>query len=299
MLFQVWTVVGRTDANNILALAILLAAAGILVIGVALERFVAAGSSPILALVVFPYFTSLLTWEHLFSTDLWMVLAFMLSLGLALNGLVMWAVVAALIGVLFKLQGVYWVGVLLFGVAWAYYRRGELKPLLALIGLGAVVFAWYEVHWRTVATRYPQILTVPQDKGFDFPLTWPSLAGIWEKLVWMCNFVSDSYTHAVLHGSWFALAGLLGFLAPLAVKSTRERFGSGAFFGAGYIATGCLLIGTLGWISQYWGVHVFPVALVGISVGMATVLAAFSEGSGTAVDAPASRRSAIPRKRRT
>jgi len=272
-LFKIWAFVGKRDPNMIFVLALLLAATGLLLVGFGLEKLLPPGTALFVAFAVFPYFFATTTWENLFSTDLWLSLFGVIAFGAFLSGMYSVASVAASLALLSKFQGIFITGLFLLAYVILGVRKRNWRPLAVFAVLTVGVLIWYQIHWNTVAYRYPEILTEePSKSGSEFLIGWAGLSGIVGRLNWMCNFVGDLYTHFAYYASLYIPLGILGFLIPLLFKRFRASTAGDALFGSAWVASFSLLIGTLGWACQYWGVQVMPVALVGVVVGVLSIL---------------------------
>jgi len=275
-IYRVWAFVGRTDANAILVLALILSLFTVLLVGLALERLGLYGSGPLVTLLAYPYFVVAVSWENLFNPDLWAVMLLVLSFGLLANRWRAASIACAFLSLMCRLQAGIWLGVLLvfYLIQWRKpFARKLVAMTVAALGIAGVL---YVAHWSTIANKYPTILTVDNpSRGIGFPIGWAGWADFSRRLVWISNFMIDQYAYFLFYGVVLVFLGLCGFMVSL-FTARRVNLRSSEYMDLVaaplFIVTFLLALALIPWSSQYWGMYVLPMSFVGIASGVASLL---------------------------
>lgn len=206
-----------------MALALCLTVVAVLFVGVGLERTLPAGSGIVTAMLVYPYFFIGIGWEHVLQLDLWASIFVMLAFGLLLCGLISTGIAATLVAAMSRILSWQWaVAVLIAMIAMGLARKRWSYAAWAGGGFAAVI-AMFALHWHTVSTEYPGILT-QADRAVGVGASFfqaGAIAGALPRIGAVSSFLVFPQTFGAFTGAWYALPAL-AFFAMTAWRSTRR-----------------------------------------------------------------------------
>ena len=260
--FYLWRVLGIRDVSDPVRLAPFIVLAAILLVSFGFERFgVGAVALPLL-LFIYPFMWMAMVWEDFFSPDFWGGLFMLLSFGFLLNKRWHAGIVAGVAAALCREQLWFWAGAVFVATAIYAFRSKRWGYAIASSSGLAVVVGSYLLHWHTLATSYKELVA---PKATTSPVafvnsTWSEALPRIERVT---SYLTLPYSMHRYFGFWFLILAIVFFVAALIRFRSQLSLFSALTTGATYITLYLLLLKYQPHQSQYWGLHILPLALSG------------------------------------